>query len=169
MTIKKLSKEEILIQNSQEDVKVKCSTTLTLVVNTTENLDKPGEYEYKEINVTALEVPNGEYKAQIDFSKINLEGIDVGVLSTDITYDKDALKDVANIDVLVIFKGLSSELIGKFINYFDPEVLLLIGFDEESAKKELSLTNVASEKQYKAKVSDFSRGESKVVRTLILG
>lgn len=168
MTIKKLAAKELSIDTQSVLVKVSYLDSFKITIGES-IVDKPGEYEINNVSLLALEVPNPDYVGVNDFVAVHSEGIDVGFIFTDKATNKEFLKDVANIDILVLSPELNIENAKKAITYFEPQYLVVLGNkDSEEIKKEYNLPNFVEEKSLKVKDVDFPRGENIVIRPLIL-
>lgn len=168
MTIKKLADKEITIDT--QSIMVKITHLDSFKVSVGESLiDKPGEYEINNISITTLEIPEPDYVMVNDFVAIHSEGIDVACIFSDKGTNKEFLKDIANIDVLVISSDIDTENVKRMMVLFGPQYLVVIGKkDVEELKKELVLPTFREEKSLKIKDSDFSRGENIVVTPILL-
>lgn len=168
MTIKKTSTNQVSIDTQSITVKVSFLDAIKVNIGET-TFDKPGEYEINNISITALEIPNPDYVAVNDFVAIRSENIDLGFAFTDKATNKDFLKDVANIDVLVLASNLNPENVKKILTFFEPQYLIVLGDkNNEEVKKNYNLPNITEEKTIKVKESDFPRGENIVLRPIIL-
>lgn len=168
MTIKKLADKEISIDT--QSIMVKVTHLDSFKVSVGENLiDKPGEYEINNISITTLEIPEPDYLMVNDFVAIHSEGIDIACIFSDKGTNKEFLKDIANIDVLIMSSDIDTEKVKKMMVLFEPQYLVVIGKkDIEDLKKEYSLPTFVEEKSLKIKDSDFPRGENIVVRPVAL-
>jgi len=168
MTIKKLADKEVSLDTQSTAVKVSYVDSFKLTIGES-LIDKPGEYEINNIAVMALEVPNPDYVVVSDFVAIHSEGIDVGFLFGEKGANKEYLKDVANIDILVVTPDLNVENVKRVITLFEPQYLVILGSKNiEEVTKAYNYPNFAEEKTLKVKDTDFPRGENIVVRPVIL-
>jgi len=168
MTIKKLTDKDISIDTQSITIKVSHVDSFKVTIGET-TIDKPGEYEINNISLTTLEMPNPDYVIVNDFVAIHSEGIDVACIFSDKGTNKEFLKDLANIDILVISSESETENVKKMLVLFEPQILLVIGRkDIEELKKEYTLPNFVEEKSLKIKESDLPRGENIVIRPIAL-
>lgn len=168
MTIKQPSHNEITVETQSQSVKVSFLDSIKININDS-LVEKPGEYEINNVYVQALEVPNPDYVGVVDFAGIRMENLDLGCIFTDKATNKEFLKDVANIDILIISAEVSAEAAKKALTYFEPQYLIVLANkDVESIKKEYNLPNFVEEKSLKLKESDFPRGENIILRPIIL-
>ncbi len=168
MTIKKLADKEISLDTQSTTVKVSYVDSFKVTVGES-IIDKPGEYEIGGISVMALEVPNPDYVVVNDFVAIHSEGIDIGFLFGEKGSNKEFLKDIANIDILVVSPDLNVENVKRVITLFEPQYLVILNSKNiEDVKKSYNYPNYSEEKTLKVKDSDFPRGENIVVRPVIL-
>src|SRR5260221_6944629 len=86
-------------------------------------IDKSGEYEVSGVSVLAVEVSAMDYVGRINLLTLNIEGIDVGIMFEDVTSDKETLKDIANLDIIVVSKDVSTDTVKKLVTYFEPQNL----------------------------------------------
>lgn len=167
MTIKKQS-SGVSVDTASNQLKVEFVDSIKLTLGET-IIDLPGEYELSGVSITALELPNPDYVKVVDFLAIRSEGIDLGIVFSDKGSNKEFLKDLANIDILVIGSDITVENVKKLLTMFEPEYLVLLGGKEsEQVKKDFNINIVTEDKSLKVKEADFPRGESIQTKAVIL-
>jgi hypothetical protein len=167
MTIKKLSDKGISLDTQSTTIAVNFVDSIEVKINDTV-VNKPGEYEIENISLTALEVPNPDYSGVSDVVVIRSEGIDVGCIFADKGTNKEYLKDLANIDILIVGVEISTENIKKLQTLFEPQYLVFLVKAKEDLKSSLGLPEIIEEKSLKVKEVDFPRGENIIVKPIIL-
>lgn len=123
------------------------------------NIQSPGEYEIKDAFVMALD-KNGSSQYLV-----NMDGISVLLSSPEVSVTDQELDNIGSVDVLVLREGVEYNMdLVKFVNRFDPQVLLLRGsdVDEESIKKLFGVELAKEEKKIQFKSSDFVDEEYKL-------
>lgn len=86
----------------------------------------PGEYEKGGITVQALETPeDGIYKGKVDFVCVTMEHIKCGVLGSEVFLKHDGLKDIEDIDILIMPQS-DLESIKQAVSYFEPKKLAIL-------------------------------------------
>ncbi len=168
MTIKKLADKEVSVDTQSSTVKVSYVDSFKVMIG--ENvIDKPGEYEIDNIAVITLEVPNPDYVVVNDFVAIHSEGLDVGFLFGEKGANKEFLKDVANIDILIVTSDINVENVKRVITLFEPQYLVILNSKNiEEVTKAYNYPNFTEEKTLKVKETDFPRGENILIRPVIL-
>lgn len=173
MVLKKVNNSQILCESiktkayvdiNDENLQVSVETSLNKV-----DISKPGEYEYEEIGVTALELTNGKFELKVNLVKLSIEGITIGIVSKDLPMDKEAYKDLGNLDILVIKDNTDPEFSKKLINYFDVlNVVFLSDSDLEATKQKLGLASIIQDKSLKIKATDIRREENSLVNGFVI-
>jgi hypothetical protein len=163
--------------------------TKLLIVNNSEKLTNPGEYDVlvaNEIIVTDKMVINspGEYEIKgslintnslsvesdkIDYCEVIIDGINILYCFPSFEYKEETFKEIEEVDVLVVQAIAENKDLQKLINRFDPEILAINGEKELSTKflADNGITTIESEKKVKAKVDDFG-SEEFILKTYIL-
>ncbi len=133
-------------------------------------VSKPGEYEYSGLNLTCLEVFDGEYKAKIDMLNIGLENnIDVMFLFKDIEIS-DYLKDKVKAINVLVTNMANLALLKNIIKTFQPEKVILFedfngqasSEDLEKLKSEFGKVEKIESSKIKFKESDFNTEEDTI-------
>lgn len=169
MTIKKLTNKSLMIDNQLKPLTVEFQDfSLKLSLGET-IIDKPGEYEVSGVAIHSMEVPLETFIEKVNFASARVEHVDIGILSTNNPAVKDFLKDVVNIDILVIVPGLNAEVVKKTISFFEPKVLVILsGESDQEIIKECNLANLVEEKSLKIKDSDIPQGDGIAMRSILL-
>lgn len=168
MTIKRPSANEIIIESQPNSVKVSFLDSIKSLVNDS-LVEKPGEYELSNVYVLGLEVPNPDFVGVVDFISFRLENLDIGFIFKEKATEKEWLKDVANIDILVVSSDIPSDSVKKVLTFFEPQYLIVLSNkNEDSIKKDYNFPTFQEEKTVKLKESDFPKGENIILRPIIL-
>lgn len=118
-------------------------------------LCQPGEYEYGDVSVVALETDQPADDIS-DVFNIGLEGVSTAYFMPKSTPGSDDFEDLGRIDMLVL--NLSEEVDQKLISRIDPRIVICINASPEAAAKTLGVAPVA-EKKLKFKDSEFAGDE----------
>ncbi len=172
MVIKKVSNDEIVIESLKSKTSVKqYNGDLTISIDSEDvNINKPGEYEFGDIQLVALEITPDQYNSKVNFARISVEGIDIAVVMTEIVADKDHLRDIADVQMLIVSNDVSLDSIKKLLTYFEPQALIFLNVsDSAQLQKDLSLPNLTTDKVLKFKNTDFkSDNEAVVINSFVL-
>jgi len=164
MVIKKISAKQLQIETLNTKINIKFEESklrLELDFNK-ENIEivKPGEYEYRGFQITAVELGKDKSEGKINFLIMEVEGNVIGFITDDLSSDKELYKDLPNLDILVLSTSQSIELVKKTLNYFEVIVLVLLeGENLEELKNTLGLASLVKEKSIKYKQGDLKRNE----------
>jgi hypothetical protein len=118
-------------------------------------LCQPGEYEYGDVSVVALETDQPADDVS-DVFNISLEGVSTAYFMPKSTPASDDFEDLGEIDMLVL--NLSEEVDQKLISRIDPRIVICINASAEAAEKILGVAP-AVEKKLKFKDSEFTAEE----------
>jgi len=173
MIIRKINQNEISLETSKSKALIELkSNTISIKIESASTLVKlsmPGEYEYGDISATCLELSLGHYTGIINFLKLDIEGMRIGIIISETPSDKEAFKNLDNLDILIIKNNFNNEIIKKFINYFDVLNLIIVnGEDLDVIKHSLGLANVTQEKTLTIKLADLKREETSVISGYLL-
>jgi hypothetical protein len=178
MTIKKPSKSSVLISNSKSDAKITVEGDRFIVEIIGDEpviIEKPGDYEYGDVAVTALEIGKEKYAGIINLIKVEIEDVKVVFALKAVELKKEEIDILANIDI-VINPYESSTLIKNLINDLDPKICILLSnfdntpnLDVEELKKELGISNIISDTStFKIKSSDLPKGDEFVLSYYVI-
>lgn len=166
MTLKRISKEGLLIESTNDKSSVELhfdegSIVLTVKSDTTSiELSKPGDYEYGNITLTCHEIPSGSYLSVINIVKIGIEDVKVLFIPRQNVYSKEIVNNLANID-LVVAPTSSTDYLKKLVSDFEPQRLVIINdfggantLSVEDLKKSLGVQAIEEESSIKVKGSE---------------
>lgn len=131
--------------------------------------DWPGEYEIKNIGITALPVGTKEGKNDTMIFCFQIEGVKfchLGELGH--MLNSDTIKEIGDVDVLMIKVGKNSNLDAKqameIIEAIEPRAVVPMGEDQISALKDIGAGKTEPQDKFVIKsMSDLPEGEMKYV------
>jgi hypothetical protein len=181
MTVRKQNKSTLVIESTQEKIKVKLmldNNAIQAVVSIQDKeiiVSKPGDYEYGGLSITAYEIPENGFVSQVNIVRIIIEGVSLLVSPVDREISKDIINNLANINILIL-PNQKGSLIKDRVSDFDPNVLCIVkefgsnsnDFDLEDTKKALGLHVSEDQESIKYKSADFASSEESPLTTVIL-
>ncbi len=127
----------------------------------------PGEYEFGEISLVALETKN-QHLGKAELFEVGMEAVSTLLITEN---PGEILKDhwdvMGEIDVLVLSMKTEIEDIAKLIKKIVPYIVVIISGDKEAAEKATGLTVESVEKKLKFAKKDFT-AEDPVTRLVLL-
>ena len=160
MTIKKQSNNIVVIETNKTSLKVlKNGKSLTVNLDSDAYIiNKPGEYEVSDIFFSAQNVPeNGIPQPEINFLNINSEVTNVGVYLNSDLADKEALKDIAEVQIMIVNDEVSEETFRKLNTFFEADVVVFLSsLSMDDIKKKYSISNILEEKSLKFKAGELA-------------
>jgi len=166
MTIRNNNGKNISLENSNK-IKAEVSFSDCIVIELTEPsgekvlIDRPGEYEYKGIDIMSREVKLEEYKSCANVSKVTVDGVRTLFIKEGIEPKQDDLNQISDIDIILITEEMLEKL-DKHVLNFDPKKVVIMQSKmssaeiTESVKKVLSGANISEAKQFKFKAEDMT-------------
>lgn len=160
MTIKKQSNNIVIVETNKSNLKVlKNGKSLTVNIdNDSFIIGKPGEYEVSDIFFSAQNIPEeGVYQPEINFLNINSEVTNVGVYLNSELADKEALKDIAEVNIMIVNDEITEEAFRKLNTFFGAHVVVFLSsMSIDDLKKKYSISNILEEKSIKFKAGELA-------------
>lgn len=134
--------------------------------------NKPGEYEYKGVDIVSREIQEDGYKACSNISRVTVEGVRILFLLDGLEAKQDDLAIILDIDVLVIGEDQLEKIDRLAMLYNPKKIIILMNTLKEPAiedqiKKSFSTASITTERQVKTKQDEYGV-ESAVVSFTIL-
>lgn len=174
MVLKFNDKNSVLVENGKVAATVtfdKC-IEVSIVDEKTMSFSKPGEYEYKGIDIVSREIVTEGYSACANMTKLTVEGVRVLFLLEALEAKQEDLEQVLEIDILVV-RETELDKIDRLAMLYNPQKIVVIPGKlteteiTEILKKSFSTSEIATERQIKPKSEEFS-SENFVVSFYIL-
>jgi hypothetical protein len=177
MTIKNEKKKVLTLESSNKQlVTVDLTGAFDVKIESGEenfNLTKPGEYEFRGVDVLAKEITTEPFTSNANIYRIGVDRVRVGIIRSFMEIPKEDLASILDLDVLIVPETAMDNL-SKLANLFDPEKLIVFqttsNFEQSFPiiTKALTITEVIESGSIKFKEEEFTQSEDKKLQVFYL-
>jgi hypothetical protein len=161
-------RKQVVIELNGGDYKGEDSTMLVVSANQRPGaVYGPGEYEYDGVGIVGIETRDAKV-GLAELMLVRIDGVNVmAVTSQPEEIKKEQWDLLGEVDVLLIDKQVEISGLEKFVNRFNPYVLLMMNIEVVDAEKSTGLRVEESARKFKFTTKDFEV-EDPVTKLMLL-